>query len=427
MKQVDFLIVGGSAAGTTAAESISNLKPDATIAIVTDEDHEQYSRVLLPHYVRGKVSREQVFLKKQDWYEQRKIELIKGVSCQKLDANNKTVSLSNKENVEYGKLLIAVGGKVIPFVVTGAESKNLLYLRTIEDADKIIETAKQSKKALIIGGGFIGLEMASSFVKNGVSDITALVLEDFYWQGKLDSESSKVLCEVLIENGIKIETKVAVDHFETKDGLICAAIAKDGRRFEADMVGVGIGIRSDLAFLADSGVKIDRGIVTNEYLETNLADVYAAGDCAQFWDVIFEREHMLGNWANATSQGSAVGKTMVHSLTLGQAGERTKFETASSYSITFFDSPQGGSCSFLGVTDEKFAEQVIVRGSVGAGKISRIFIKKYDQVTRIVGATVINNPMEVAPLTMAIKGQADVSTHVADLGKAEFDLKTLVA
>lgn len=419
MKKTDFLIVGGSAAGTTAADTIRNLLPEASITIVTEEDHEQYSLVLIPHYIRGKISREQVFLKKPEWYVSRNIKLLKGVRAQKLVASRKTVLLSNGEGIEFGKLLLTVGGKVIPFNVPGANSGNLLYMRTIEDADKIIEVAKKSKKALIIGGGFIGLEMASCFVKNGVTDICALVLEDFYWQGKLDSESSCVIADVLARNGVKVETKVAVSSFETKDGMITAAITKDGRRFEVDAVGVGIGIRSDLAWLSESGLKTDRGIVINEFLETNLPDIYAAGDCAQFWDSVFERQHILGNWANATSQGLAVAKTM--------CSQRTIFETASSYTTSFFDPPNNGSCSFLGVTDEKFADNIVIRGSAAEKKISRIFVKKYGQITRIVGATVINNPIEIASLTSVIKSKVDVSVHLADMGKADFDLKLLLS
>ena len=123
------------------------------------------------------------------------------------------------------------------------------------------------------------------------------------------------------------------------------------------MVGIGIGIKTDLDWLVRAGVKTNRGILTDEYLETNVPDIYAAGDCAEFWDVIFKRQHIMGNWANATSQGLAVGKTI--------AGVRTVFETAYSYSADFFDQPRidtsqsagtakpprveaGGHCSFLG-------------------------------------------------------------------------------
>ena len=180
-------------------------------------------------------------------------------------------------------------------------------------------------------------------------------------------------------------------------------------------MGIGVGIKTDLDWLEGSGVKVNRGIVTNEYLETSLPDVYAAGDCAEFWDVIFKRQHMMGNWANATSQGLAVGKTI--------AGTRTIFETASSYSADFFD----GHCSFIGVTDEGFADQIIVRGSVENNKMSRIFIKTIDGILRIVGATVINNPAEVGPLTMAVKNKIDISVHKGSLADANFDLKNLVS
>lgn len=413
MKKSDFLIVGGSAAGTTAADNIRALLPQSTITVVTDEPHEFYSRVMIPHYIRGKVTREHVYLKKPEWYKEKNVDLMLGEKASGLDPANKIVSLINGEQVQYGKLLIAIGGYVVPFNVPGVERANVLYMRTIDDAERIIAEAKMAKKALVIGGGFIGLEFASCFVKNGVGDVKILVIEDFFWQGKIDQESAGVISDVLLKNGVQILTKTAVDRFEEN-----VAVTKGGQKYEADVVGVGIGIRSDLKWLEGSGINIGRAILTNEYLETNLPDVYASGDCAEFKDIIFERQHIVGNWSNATTQGTAVGRTM--------AGQKTVFETASSYSINFFEPPIGGTVSFLGVTDEKFAEQVVVRGSRSNGKVTRIFIKNLGGINRIVGATVVNSAMDVAPLTMVIKGKTDVSTHLANLGKAEFDLKTLI-
>ncbi len=434
MKSTDYLIIGGSAAGTTAAEVIRGFKPDSSIAIVSDEPHEQYSRVLMPHYVRHKVSREQVFLKKPDWYQEKKIELVKGVKAVSLEPKSKRVKASDGQEFQYGKLLIAIGGYVNKIAVPGSDLANILYMRTIEDGDEIVKVASESKKAVIIGGGFIGLEFCSCFKLNGVEDITALVLEDYYWQGKLDEESSKVLCSVLTRNGIKIVTGEEVDNIQPRRGptpkgveplkdVVGAVQTKSGKKFQADVVGVGIGIKSDLAWIEDSGIKVNRSIVTNEYLETNIPDIYAAGDCAEFWDVVFERQHIMGNWANATSQGLAVGKTMAHSASSGQAGQKTVFETASSYSINFFD----GSCSFIGVTDEKFADQIIVRGSVENHKMTRIFVKKLNGVTRIVGATIINDPAEVSPITFAVKNKADVSKFLEKLADQDFSLKEITS
>lgn len=408
MKSVDFLIVGGSAAGTTAAEVIRGLTPNASVCIVSDEPYEEYSKVLAPHYARHKVAREQVFLKKPQWYNEKKISLLKGVRAEKLDSTKKSVALSNGEVIQYGKLLIAIGGYVVPLSVPGAESANILYLRTIDDADKIIEKTRGAKSAVVVGGGFIGLEFCSCFKLNGVEDITVLVREPYYWAGKLDEVSSRVLVGVLEKEGIKIVTGEEVERIENGQVMTIK-----GNKYDADVIGVGIGINPDLGWLSGSGVKIDRGVLTNEYLETNVADIYAAGDCAQFWDAVFERQHLVGNWANATAQGSAVGKTM--------SGEMTKFETASSYSINFFS----GTCSFIGVCDEKFADKVIMRGSEVEKKVTRIFVKNYPGIMRVVGATVVNYPADVALLTMAVKNKINVASKVAQLEKA--DLKGLAA
>ncbi len=427
MKLVDFLIVGGSAAGTTAAEVIRGLLPDVSISIVTDESHEQYSRVLLPHFIRHKVEREQVFLKKAQWYADKRIDLVKGVRAQRLEVSRKTIILENGEEIQYGKLLISIGGYAIKLDAVGADLENILYLRTLEDADRIVKVAssacakaladKQSAKGVIVGGGFIGLEFCSCFAKNGVGDICVLVMEPYFWKGKLDEDSSKVLVSTLEKNGIKVLVGEQVDHF-VGEGKVQSVVTKSGGSFEADVVGIGIGIKSDFSWLEGTGIEISRAIVTNEYLETNLPDVYAAGDCAEFRDVIFDRQHIMGNWANATSQGSAVGKTM--------SGQKTVFETASSYSVNFFDPPNNGSCTFIGVTDEKFADEIIKRGSVDAGKMTRIFVKTIDGVMRVVGATIINNPMEVAPLTAVIKGKVDIFKNKDKFVDASFDLKELL-
>ena len=429
MRSTDYLIIGGSAAGTTAAETIRNLNSNASITVVSDEGHEFYSRVLIPHYIRGKVERQQIFLRKPQWYTENKIELVKKTKAVKLSSQNHSVDLNSGEQLKYGKLLISIGGYVVPLKIPGSDSKNIFYMRTVEDADGIIKAAKKAKKGVIIGGGFIGLEFTSCFKVNGVEDVTVLVREPYYWAGKLDEASRKGLVNVLEKNGVKVLTNEEVESIQpiTRTDPVKAVglvQTKSGKNFDADVVGVGIGIKSDLSWLDGSGVKVDRAIVTNEYLETNVPDIYAAGDCAQFWDVIFNRQHIIGNWANATSQGNAVGKTMAITspkASEGQAGQRTVFETASSYSINYFS----GSCTFIGVTDEVYADEIIVRGSVENHKMTRIFIKTIDNVLRVVGATVINSTPDVAPLTIAVKSKADISTYKDKLGDLSFDFNKI--
>ena len=418
------MIIGGSAAGTTAAETIRNNLPKSSITIVTDENHEQYSRVLLPHYIRGKVAREQVFLKKEDWYVQKNIVLLKGLKAESLELSRKEVRLSNGEVYKYSKLLIAIGGDVIKLDVPGAGSANILYLRTIEDADLVIKVSKKSKKGLVIGGGFVSLDFATGFRINGVQEVTIFTRDPYFWSGHLDIVSSQIMKNLLLANGVEVMTNEEVDYIKFQERPIAglhpveavgAVRTKSGKLVEAGVIGVGIGIKSDLEWLIRAGIKTNRAIVTNEYLETNTGDIYAAGDCAEFHDVFFERQHIMGNWANATSQGNAVGKTM--------SGLRTVFETVSSYSDTFFDN----SYSFVGVTDEKFADEVINRGSVESGRMTRIFVKEMNGSTRIVGATVINSVADVSPLTMAVKNKVDITKYKDKFSDSNFDLKEIVS
>src|SRR3989304_6750701 len=245
MKSVDFLIVGGSAAGNTAVELIRQLKPQASITIITDENHEEYSRVLIPHYIRGKVSREQVFLKKPGWYEEKGIELVKGRKAVKLESENHIVTFGDGEQIQYKKLLIAIGGDVNRLNIAGSDLANILYLRTIEDADSVIAAAKKSKKGLVVGGGFVSLDFATGFRVNGVEKVVILTPDPYFWSGHLDPESGRLMKNLLSKNGVEIMTEEEADSFFGQDNVE-GAITKSGKKLEADVVGVGIGIRSDL-------------------------------------------------------------------------------------------------------------------------------------------------------------------------------------
>jgi len=427
MKAVDFLIIGGSAAGTTAAEVIRGLKPEASISIINEENHEQYSRVLLPHYIRHKIGREQVFLKKAQWYSEKNIDFIKGVRAHRLEVSSKKVSLSNGGEIEYGKLLLAVGGEVMKLDVGGSDLENILYLRTIEDGDRLINACRGGKKGIVIGGGFVSLDFATGFRLNGIEEVTVLVRDEYFWSKHLDHESSLLMQNILGKNGVKVVTHDEVDHFEAKGGRslpetpqrpssssVGQVVTKAGKKLDVDVVGVGIGIKLDLDWISSTGVKINRAVLTNEYLETNIPDIYAAGDCSEFHDVFFERQHVMGNWANAISQGLAVAKNM--------CGVKTVYETISSYSDTFFDPPAGGAYSFIGVTDESYADKVIKRGSVEAGKMARIFVKSINGTMRIVGASIINDPSEVSPISSLIRSKKDISSDIENFSDPNFDL-----
>ncbi|MDE1816750.1 MAG: FAD-dependent oxidoreductase, partial [Thaumarchaeota archaeon] len=170
MREFDYVIVGGGLAGGNAAISIRENDATGSICIITDENHVPYDRVpLSKNYLLGKMKREVLYVKKPDFYTTQKIEMIIGIKVTGLDPKNHVVRTSNGTDIHYKKLLLATGGQARRLSILGAELDGVFYLRTVDDAEKIEAAMKQSKSAIVIGGGFIGCELASTFAKNGTS------------------------------------------------------------------------------------------------------------------------------------------------------------------------------------------------------------------------------------------------------------------
>lgn len=407
MKQVDYLIIGGGVAGTTAAEAIRKTDQSGSITIVWDEEATLYSRVMLPDFLREKVTFEQLFLRKKEDYQEKGIELLSGVAVQKFSAAEKTAFLSSGEEIKAGKVLVASGGRVNSLPIPGGELVGVVYLRTTQDANKIKDLLISSKSAALVGGGFIGIEFAQTFIKHGLKT-TALVREKAFWEPVVGENSGKLLSKLLTDNGVEVRHEVEAAEFVGEEKLRAVRL-KTGEEINVDLVGVGIGIHLNLDHLQDSGLKLNKGVVTNEYLETSVPGVWAAGDIAEFQDTIFGKNHTLGNWTNATAQGRVAGANM--------AGEKQPFETVSAYSITIF----GVNFSFLGdpVVDQE--TEVIERGGVEEGKIGRILLKN----DIIVGASLINLPAERNTLTNLVKSKKRIMVGKDSLKNLAFDLASL--
>jgi len=404
MRQVNYLILGGGIAGTTAAETIRRVDQAGSIAIVWDEPETLYSRVMLPDFLRDKVSFEQLFLRKKENYQEKNIELLAGASVVNFDAKRKSAILDSGEQIQAEKVLVATGGRVNKLPIPGSDLLGVTYLRTTRDAQAIKELIKTASSAAVIGGGFIGIEYAQTFIKHGLRT-TALVREKSFWEPVVGENSGKLLSKLLGDNGVEVRHEVETDSFVGEERVRIVKL-KSGEEVAADVVGVGIGIHLTLEHLQDSGLTINKGVVTNEYLETSVPGVWAAGDIAEFYDVIFDKYHTLGNWANASAQGRVVGINM--------AGAKEKFETVSAYSINIFEV----NFSFLGdpVADQE--TEIIERGSLEEGKIARILIKN----DVVVGSSLINLPHERSVLTNLVKTKRKISTSKEKFKDLSFDL-----
>lgn len=370
MKSFDYLIIGGGVAGHRAAEEIRKADPTGSVVIISDESHRLYSRVLLSHVLHGKVPRERVFLVKPEWYAEQKIELISLRSVVQVDDKNSTVVLDDGAVLGFKKLLLASGGHVRKLALP---NPNQLYFRTLDDADLIQNKIKGLRAGLpvsVIGSGFIALEFINLFAARGLKQDVWFRANRF-WQRALNEQSSAFLENRMRNAGITL-------HLNASEPEIAHGTS------EAALVGIGIGSPPSFSFLKGIGVKTGQGILTNEYLEASVPNIWAAGDVAEYRDVVVGRDVLVGNWMNADLQGRHAGRAM--------AGTRAPFRLVSSYATKLLD------IHIISIGDPELsaADKVEVDQS-GDGIIQRLY-----RGGKLVGATLVNTAKERAELTKII-------------------------
>ena len=409
MQHFKYLIIGGGIAGTIASEVIRKNDADGMIAIVSDEPHMLYSRVLLskPSFVRGEQPLESVWLKKSEWYEQNKITFIGGVSATVLDGVAKKVSLSNGKEIEYEKLLLAIGAHARKWTIPGSDKKGIYYLRGLDDTKAIMEAIKTKKHAVLIGSGCVSFEIAE--ILRSMDIATTLVMREKYFGEPLLSEQEGKMIEATLEkNNVNIIREMEIMEVLGSD-TVSAVVLKNGEKLECDMVLPMIGVIFPIEWLKSSGMALDRGIVANEFLETSISDVWTAGDIAEYNDLALRQKMLCGNWMNSRGQGEISALNMV--------GKRTEYKA-----VTFQTSHGFGDLiGFVGDTRALPDRTVVYRKDPEKNSIVRILIKGEN----IIGATLINKMPEMGTITKLIKEGVNVTGKTEEMAKPEFDLKTL--
>ncbi len=386
----NIVILGGGIAGTTAAEELRKKNADVAITILEQEHHPLYSRVLLPHYVKGKIPREKVFLKSWEWYSSNRIELMVGVRAEGIDILNRFVKTSEGRELPFDVLILAGGGELN---VIGGEPRGVSYLRGIDDADELASLLKETlmrpqdeRRGVVYGSGFIALEYINIFKHFGIS-CDVVMRGSGFWSSTLSAHSQEVLAKKAIDGGVLLhinETEPTILGEREVTGVRLSS----GAEIPCSMMGVGIGMHPDQSYYRDCGIEIDRGIVVNEYLETSHASVYAIGDAAQFFDGNVGRKVVYGNWMNAQSQGRAVAKTIF--------GERAPFNLVSSYATHLFDMH----IVFIGDVDRKAVDEVRQVAATESASVEEFY-----RGGKIVGAVLIGDISSRATITARIAGR----------------------
>ncbi|APW97700.1 NADH oxidase [Halobiforma lacisalsi AJ5] len=329
----EYVIIGDGISGSSAAETLREEDPDSEITVITDEGEALYNRILIKEHAKGKLPEAPISIHEEDWYAERDIDLSLNTYVTSVDTDEKVVHTHEGEEFDYDKLLVATGGTPTQLPVDNSDAEGIHHFWTFQDARAIKESAEKADKGVVVGAGLLGIDFAAVCGAQGVEG-KYLMRGDRWWRYALTSDGADIIHDGLREKGVEPVFDSGVDHFETDDdGHVTAAVDPNGDRYECDFAGVAIGLTFNTEFLRGTGIERDGGIIVDEYMQTNLEDVYAAGDITRFHDVLLGERAQNGSWGSAKEQGR------VAAVNMAADDEEEVFEWVSSYSITHFDFP----------------------------------------------------------------------------------------
>jgi len=409
---VKHVIVGNGVAGVTAARGIVRSDPGAQVHIFGFEPYPYYRRPLLWEFIAGQIERDVLYFRPLDWYAGRGIQLHLGARVTGLDpvGHRLYVEVSggrpaSARSVEYDRLLLTTGGR--PFVppCEGVDKDGVFTLRTLDDALAIKACAQEASRAIVIGGGLLGLETARALHTTGLK-VTVIEFFPYLLPRQLDAQGAEVLQSLLEAQGLKIVTGGKTEAI-LGDGRANGVRLQDNRVIAGEMVIFSTGIRSDVALARTAGLEVNRGIVVNERLQTSADDIFAAGDAAEFEGRVYgiipaaiEQARVAA--ANMVAPGSAVYAGTLPTTTLKVAGAQL--------------TSVGESVAQAEESDQ------LRRVDLAAGRYRKLVLRD----GRIVGAISLNDKEWVRPITQLIEQGADVSAYANRLLDDDFDLKSLL-
>jgi 3-phenylpropionate/trans-cinnamate dioxygenase ferredoxin reductase component len=310
MKKYKYVIIGGgTTAGYAAAEFAEQGIEKGDLCIISAESILPMNRPpLSKEYLKDKNKDDELLINDKKFYEQHGIDVLIETCAQKVKFAEKIIELDNGEALQCEKLLIATGSKVKHPDIPNENLENVFYLRNVKHSDKIREKAKEAKTAVIVGGGYIGTETAAALTEMGVK-VTMIVPEDRLLSKFASDDIAAFFKEKFADEGVDVLFGQEASGFYG-DEKVEEVELKSGKRFKTDMVIIGVGVEPNVKIFSDSNLNIDTGIVVNEFCETNIPDVYAAGDVVEFPDKIFNKIRHVEHWENAFEQGKHAAKVM---------------------------------------------------------------------------------------------------------------------
>ncbi|MEK6732117.1 MAG: FAD-dependent oxidoreductase [Candidatus Omnitrophota bacterium] len=407
---MQYVIIGSSAAGISAVEAIRTKDKDSKIIVISDEKNPLYSRCLISYLLAGTIDEKKIWYRKDSFFKNNKVEPLLGVKAIGIDIKKKEVAVSNfageglkpspanKENVKFDRLLIATGASPKLENIPGVDKKGVFPLRTIEHMTEIQAMLDKVKSVAVLGGGLIGLRAAYA-LKNRGKDVSVFVKSGSILSQIVDKDAAILMQKRIEEKGIKIFTGVAAKEI-TGDKSVKGVALDNGSKHACELVIIGKGVSPNIEIARDSGIKTNRGILTSDFLKTNIEDIFSAGDVAETNDIALGESSINAIWPAACEQGRIAG--------LNMAGEKETYEgSLAMNSIEFFGLP----VISVGITRPKSAVyEEIVKKDAARNIYKKVVLK--DGI--IAGAIFVNSIENIGVIGALIKNKVDI-TGVKDI------------
>jgi 3-phenylpropionate/trans-cinnamate dioxygenase ferredoxin reductase subunit len=409
-RHVDYLLIGGGIAAANCARWLRESGADGSILLVGREPDLPYDRPpCSKEYLRGSQTREEALFKPAEWYAEQEIEALTRCSAMKLDADARTVKLSNKEQVGFGKALVASGANVRRLNVPGAELEGIHYLRTLGNADAIRADAA-GKRVVLIGGSYIGTEVAASLTELG-SSCTIVMLESLVLSRTFGDTAGRFFQERLIEHGVVIHANDELERFEGADGRVSQVVTKSGRSFDADAVIIGAGAVPDVMLARGAGLELGDGggVKVDARLATSAPGIYAAGDMAEYESVVHNgRRIRVEHWDVALTQGRIAALNML--------GHDKPYDVVPYF---FSDLSDWVSLEYVGPAFDW--DEEVVRGSLEDGAFSIWYLHQ----GRVAAALSVGRSEDLIHARRLIASGGELGGRVAELADLGADLSEL--
>jgi len=383
MRESRFVILGGGMVAGYAAKQLVELGLKAgELAIISADTSVPYERPPLSKgFLSGKDSEEAIRINSESFYREHGIEIKLGCEVSSIDESRKQLVLKSGGEVGFENLIIATGARPRTLKIPGADLGNVYYLRSLDDSKSIRRLADSVKRAVVVGGGFIGMEVAAVLAQKSIQ-ITMVLNEERIWRRFFSPQMSTFFESYYTERGVRFVKNATILELRGT-GTVSSIALSDGQSVPCEMVVAGIGVTPVIEVLANSGIEVQDGVMVNEYLKTSHADIYAAGDVTSYQDVIFEKRRRVEHWDNAVAQGQYCARALM--------GDRSPFRHVPYFFSDVFE------LSYEYWGDASGTDEVVHRGDLASKSFSVWWLKQ----GRVVAAFTMNRPneeREAAPL-----------------------------